>query len=389
VKGGKVVIVLLFLAAAGAVLWWARGGGGSAGSDAKARAGAPPVEIQVVFGTEKREWMEAAAADFEAAHPGVRIALVGKGSLEAAQEILEGRSTPVLFSPADSLILSMLDADWTTKHGKPLLAGGENAPQPLVITPLVFAIWEDRALVLQKSAGGDVTWRAIHDAVASDRGWPGVGGKPEWGFVKLGHTDPTRSNSGLQALLLMTYEYWNKRSGLEVKDLLDPGYQAWVKGLSRGVTRFEHSTGTFMVDMIRFGPSKYDVAVVYENLVIAQLENAQGRWGNLKVYYPRTTLWSDHPVALLDAPWVSAEQRAAARRFVAHLRSRPMQERAVAFGFRPADPAVPIRRADGQDPWTRLAPYGLRADIPPVAGPPDPAVVRNLLTMWARVVAAR
>jgi hypothetical protein len=65
-----------------------------------------------------------------------------------------------------------------------------------------------------------------------------------------------------------------------------------------------------------------------------------------------------------------------------------MQERAIAFGFRPADPAVPVRRADGQDPWTRLARYGLRADIPPVAGPPDPAVVRNLLTMWARVVAA-
>lgn len=51
----------------------------------------------------------------------------------------------------------------------------------------------------------------------------------------------------------------------------------WMKELEGGVARFEESTGTFMTDMIRFGPSKYDVSVVYESLAIAQMENAQGR----------------------------------------------------------------------------------------------------------------
>jgi ABC-type sulfate transport system substrate-binding protein len=186
----------------------------------------------------------------------------------------------------------------------------------------------------------------------------------------------------------MTFEYYGKSSGLRVSDLLDPNYQAFVASIERGVSKFEASTGTFMTDMIRFGPSKYDIAVVYENLVIAQLENAQGRWGDLRVYYPEITLWSDHPVALLQGDWVTDEQKRAARVFIAFLRSRPMQERALAYGFRPADPSVPIRTSDASNPYTRLAQYGVKMDVPPVATPPDGPVVRNLLTMWSRVVAA-
>jgi hypothetical protein len=100
----------------------------------------------------------------------------------------------------------------------------------------------------------------------------------------------------------------------------------------------------------RFGPSKYDIAVVYESLAIAQLENAQGCWGNLRVEYARITLWSDHPVALLQPEWVTPAQAAAARTFITH---------------------------------------GLHADVPPVAAPPPAPVVRNLLTLWTRLQQAR
>src|SRR5258708_2207066 len=39
-----------------------------------------------------------------------------------------------------------------TKNRTELFSKGEDAPQPLVITPLVFAIWEDRAQVLLKAS---------------------------------------------------------------------------------------------------------------------------------------------------------------------------------------------------------------------------------------------
>jgi hypothetical protein len=401
----KIVIVMIFALVAGVILWRAKlppsseapkpneVAADSAG--VKPAQATPPVvpqaatEISFVYSTEKKEWIDAALVEFGKVHPEIKVALIGKGSLDAAQAILDGKDKPVLFSPADSLVLNLLDADWQTKQRTELVAKGEDAPQPLVITPLVFAIWEDRAEALLKAAHGHVSWKSIEKAVSSNRGWPAIGGKSDWGFVKLGHTDPTKSNSGMQALLLMTFEHYGKTSGLTVGDLLKPDYQAFVASIEKGVSKFEASTGTFMTDMIRFGPSKYDIAVVYENLVISQIENAQGRWGNLRVYYPETTLWSDHPVALLQGDWVTDAQKRAAREFVAFLRSRGMQERALAYGFRPADPSVPIRTADAQNPYTRLAQYGVKVDIPPVATPPDGPVIRNLLTMWSRVVTNR
>lgn len=393
----RVLVILGFLLAVGGVFYLSRHGNTSsdtqsAGSTGPSRPSVPVTEISFLYSTEKKEWVEAAASVFQQENPSVKVTLVGRGSLEAAQGILEGREKPTVWSPADTAVLRMLESDWGTERTRgPLFArDGEDAPQPLVITPLVFVVWEDRAEVLLKANEGKaVSWRVIHQAVASDQGWPAVGGKAEWGFVKLGHTDPTRSNSGLQALLLATLEYHRKRSGLTVADLLDPKYQEWIRQLEKGVSKFEPSSGTFMTDMVRFGPSRYDVAVVYENLAISQLANAQERWGALKVYYPPLTLWSDHPAAVLRAEWVTEAQQEAARRWVKFLRSRPMQEQALKFGFRPADPSVPIKTADASNPFTRLADHGILVEVPPVAEVPQGPVVRNLLAMWTRVVGSQ
>lgn len=348
---------------------------------------ATKVAVELMYSSEKKDWIEAAVGAFEAANPDIDVVLTSKGSLEAATAILDGTAHPVLWSPADSLVLNLMASDWQTKFGRrPFAADGDAGPQQLLLSPLVFAVWEDRAKVLLAAAGGDtLTWKAIHDAVVSPRGWAAIGGKPGWGFVKLGHTDPNRSNSGLQALLLMTLEYYKQTSGLTVDQLLDEKYQAWIKDIERGVPAFEASTGTFMTDMIRFGPSKYDIAVVYESLAISQLENAQGRWGDLHVYYPPVTLWSDHPLVVLDAPWVGAAERDAGRRVAAYLRGHEAQSMALRFGFRPADTSLPIKSTDGANPFVRLGSYGLALELPQAAPPPDGAVVRNLLMMWSRV----
>jgi ABC-type Fe3+ transport system substrate-binding protein len=354
-------------------------------------AASPPqnvTEISMLYSSEKKDWIEAAVAGFRKDHPEIKLTLSAKGSLAAAQAIIDGKEKPTLFSPADSLVMNLLISDWQTKNRSDLFAtSGDEAPQPLVITPLVFVAWEDRAEVLLKASGGAITWKAIHKAVAANEGWPAIKGNKDWGFVKLGHTDPTQSNSGLQALLSMTLEYYGKQTGLEVGDVLKPKYQDFVKELEKGVPKFETSTGQFMTDMIRFGPSKYDIAIVYENLAVSQIDNAQGRWGALKIYYPATTLWSDHPAAVLKADWVTEPQSKAARTWLDYLRSKPVQELALTFGFRPGDPTVPIKTADTKNPFTRLAPQGVKVDINPMATPPDGQVIRNLMLMWSRVVA--
>ena len=389
----KWVIIAVFIAFAAilvAVVSRGKKGAGKAGAPVALDGGAAAApagkqQVELMYSSEKKDWIEAAVAGFEQANPDVDVVLTSTGSLQGAGAILDGSAHPALWSPADSLILNLLASDWQTKTGaRPFAADGDSGPQQLLLSPLVFAVWEDRAKALL--AGADtLTWKAIRTAVMAPKGWAAIGGKPGWGFVKLGHTDPNKSNSGLQALLLMTLEYYNQTSGLTVDQLLDEKYQAWIKDIERGVPTFEASTGTFMTDMIRFGPSKYDIAVVYESLAISQLENAQGRWGNLHIYYPPVTLWSDHPIVVLDAPWVTAAQKQAARRVVDYLRGHDAQGLALRFGFRPADTSLPIKSNDSSNPFVRLGQYGLALELPQAATPPDGAVVRNLLMMWSRV----
>jgi hypothetical protein len=344
------------------------------------------VEVTLEYSTEKKEWLEAALAELAEVHPEIKVALVGKGSLDAAQAILDGADKPVLWSPADSLILNLLASDWKTKTGAELFpSAGDAGPQPLVLSPLVYAVWEDRAKALIGASGDQLSWKTVHNAVVSPKGWPAIGGKPAWGFVKLGHTDPNRSNSGVQALVLMALEFFATPT-LTVEQMLDPKFQTFVKQIEAAVPRFEASTGTFMTDMIRFGPSKYDIAVVYESLAVSQLENAQGRWGSLHIYYPPITIWSDHPIVTLDGPWVTADQKRAAAVVVQFLRGRSVQETALRFGFRPADTSVAMKSNDAANPFTKLAQYGLALELPPAATPAEGAVVRNLLMMWSRVV---
>jgi ABC-type molybdate transport system substrate-binding protein len=393
----KILIIVGFVIAALAIVFIVKGKGGGggddkpaagpgSGSDAAAKPSAAQTEITLVYSTEKKDWIESLVNEFGKTHPDIKVSLVGMGSLEAEGQILDGKVKPTVWSPADSMAMNLLASDWQMKTHEDIVApNGEDAPQPLVLSPLVFVIWQDRAEVLTKASGGAVSWKAIHKAVTSPQGWPAIGGPGKWTFVKLGHTDPTKSNSGLEALYLMSLEFTGKPK-LQVEDLLDPKYQDFIKGIEKGVSKFESSTGTFMTDMVRFGPSKYDIAVVYESLAISELANAAGRWGKLKVYYPATTIWSDHPVAVMHAAWVTEPQKKAARELVAFLKSKPSQQRALEFGFRPADTSVPVMTNDAKNPFSRLASEGITVDVPPAAAAPEGPVVRNLMMMWTRVV---
>lgn len=392
----KIAIITTSIIALSAVAAWELHARGPDESSRAATKGAGPtggasdrpVEISMLYSSEKADWLEAAQKTFAAAHPEIRVTLRPRGSLDAARAVLDGTEKPTVLSPADSLVLNMLASDWKTKGRPPLTAQtGEDAPRPLVVTPMVFVMWEDRAEALTKS-GGEVSWRTLHKAVTAPNGWVSVGGKPEWGFVKIGHTDPTRSNSGLEALYMMALTFHDK-DNVEVGDLLSAPYQQFTRDLERGVPQLEASTGTFMTEMIRFGPSKFDVALVYENLALSQIDAAQGRWGALRIYYPKRTVWSDHPAAILNGDWVTPEQRAAARLWLAHLGSREVQESARTWGFRPADPSVPVRTADGSGPFERHTALGVKLDLPAAGRAPDGAVVRNMLVMWSRVAAPR
>lgn len=394
---GKLIIIGLFVVAIlGVFAFLLLRGGDDDDSDKDPVASAAPsatpdpavgpkTEITFMYSTEKKEWIERAVADFQKANPNIAVKLEGKGSIEAIQAIADGKAKPTMLSPADEVALTLLREDWKQKHNTDLIAeSGEDKPEPLVLTPLVFVAWEDRGKALEGDKGGGVDWAKLHEVLGSTKGWPAVGGKADWGFVKLGHTNPTKSNSGLQALILMAYAFHKKQNNLAVGDVLDTKFQDFVKTIEKGVPKFGDSTGSFMQDMVLYGPSKYDVVIVYENLAIQHIPNAQGRWGNLRIYYPPHTMWSSHPVAVFQSDWVNADQKQAARKLVQFLRASDQQKRALQFGFRPGDPSVPMK--GGDTPFEKAKAFGVRFDIPSVVEPPPAPVIHNLMEMWSRLI---
>jgi ABC-type Fe3+ transport system substrate-binding protein len=363
-----------------------------------------PVEIVVWYGTEKKLWIEEAARRFESAGTTVggrpiKVTLVGLGSREIADRVARqdwgNDPPPGVVSPASSLWVEVLRSDWAARNGGAQIV--EGATPPLVLTPLVAVAWEERADVLWPQGVTDF-WPELHDALANPQGWIGVAqangfapGSPEyqkaqaWGLVKFGHTSPLRSNSGAQALILMAYGYHGKTSGLTPADVVDEDFQRWLEEMESAVLDFGESTGTFMTNMVQFGPSKYDLVLSYENLAIENITAAQGRWGqNLRVYYPPATMFSDHPYAILGDPLTTSEQRAAAAQFRDFLLSRPIQELALQYGFRPADPNVSVVTSDPANPFNTYASAGVQVDIALQVETPSGETITTLLDLWRR-----
>ena len=349
----------------------------------------PKVALPFLYSTEKEEWLRDAVAAFSKEHPEIDVQLDGMGSVDAVRALLGGEKKPVLWSPGDSLAVNLLTVQWQLAKGKdPIVREGTQWPRPLVLTPLVFVAWESRAKVLL-GKNTELTWQRLRDAVGSKKGWNGLGGDPGWGYVKFGHTDPTKSNSGLQALVLMAYGFYDRQGTLSVGDATAQPFQDFVKALEMGHHTGDFaasSTGPFMQNVIRQGPSLYDVVVVYESLAIAEVPRAAGRWESLRVFYPNINLWNDHPACLLDAEWVTPEQRAAAKTLVDYLMSPAIQKDALKRGYRPGNLDVPVITAEPDNPFNKYKDIGVRVDVPRIASAPDGAVLQSLIQTYQRNV---
>jgi ABC-type Fe3+ transport system substrate-binding protein len=340
----------------------------------------PAVEIGIAYGTEKERWLKWAAEEFAKTDEGkrIRIDLIPMGSLEGAQAVLAGDKRIHVWSPASALYKDIFLSEWQVRQGggNPI-AREEN----LALSPMVFVMWAERHEAFRKKYG-EVSFRTLGQALAEPSGWQAIAGKPEWGLFKLGHTHPNQSNSGLMTLVLMAYDYHGKTRDLTLQDILDPGFLSWVQGVERGVSGLSNSTGNLMREMVLKGPSAYDAVAVYESVAIDYLKNAEGRWGELRIVYPQRNMWNENPYYILDTPWSRPEQRQAAGKFLDYLLSEPVQKQSLAHGFRPGNPAVPVRFPSS--PFVAYQRFGLSVDLGAMCDPPKAEVLNNLLASWQR-----
>jgi len=346
--------------------------------------GGPQVQIGIAYGTEKQRWLEWAVAEFAKTSDGKRITieLIPMGSLEGAHAILGGDKRIDVWSPASAAYKDTFVQEWQVKYsGNPILK-----EEPLALTPMVFVMWDERyKAFIQKYKV--VSFDTINQALQEKTGWDGIAHQPDWGLFKFGHTHPNQSNSGLLTIVLAAYTFNHKTKDLTVRDVVNSDFQQWLANLERGTSGLVNSTGNLMKEMVLKGPSSYDAAIVYENVSIDFLKNAEGRWGQIRVIYPEYNIWNENPYYIIDAPWSTSDQRKAAQTFLEFLLSERIQREALVHGFRPANPNVPVKFAES--PFVMYAGSGVQIDLGKICDPPKAEVVNNLLASWQRTQGSR
>jgi Ca-activated chloride channel family protein len=305
------------------------------------------VTISIVYGSEKQAWLEPLVQQYNAEKhqtaDGALIVVTSTplGSIESVNGILDGSLQPTVWSPASSVYIPVANAEWRQAHGSDLVTG---TPSDLVLSPVVIAMWEPMARALgwpDKPLG----WADIAAMATSKDGWAAYG-YPEWGSFKFGHTHPAYSNSGIVSVIAEAYAGVGKQRGLTLSDLQKPELKSFMTDVESSVIHYGSSTGFFANRMFQRGPSYLSAAVLYENLVVEQetkrLTGQSSQLPVVAIYPEEGTFWSNHPYIILNAPWVSDEQRLAAQAFETFLHERPQQLKALELGFRPADPSIPL-----------------------------------------------
>jgi Ca-activated chloride channel family protein len=319
----------------------------------------PPTanEIRLTFsyGSEKQKWIEDVTAAFNQSgaktSTGKRITVkaVPKGSGECIDDVLSGAEQDDLTSPASNVFVKLGNARSRASTGQDVIGNTQN----LVLSPVVIAMWKPMAEAIgwgKKPVG----WAEILALARDNKGWSSYG-YPQWGSFKFGHTHPAYSNSGIISLIAENYAAAGKVRGLTLEDVQNPKTRAFVTGIENSVVHYGSSTGFFGRKLFDSGPEYLSAAVLYESMVVESYGKVNSMPFPVVAIYPREgTFWSDHPVGIVNRPWVTPERKEAAQTYIGYLLARPQQEKALAYGFRPGSPDVamgaPIDTAHGVDP---------------------------------------
>ena len=346
--------------------------------------GTNTVVVGMVYGSEKQAWLDPLIQQYNTAQhktaSGATIQVEGTamGSIESANGIVAGTLKPVVWSPASSIYIPVANAEWRKTNTADLVTG---KPNDLVLSPVVIAMWKPMAEALGWPAK-PIGWADIAEFARSGKGWEAYG-KPAYGSFKFGHTHPQFSNSGLVTALALAYAGAGKQRGLSTDDLSKPELRTFMEQVESSVIHYGSSTGFFGDRMFQGGTAYLSAAVLYENLVVDQeskrLSGASSQPPVVAIYPKEGTFWSNHPYAVLNASWVTADQKAAAEDFQKFLLDKPQQQKAIELGFRPADPTIPLSAPLNAE-------HGVDLQQPKtVLEVPSAEVVQATLNLWRQV----
>jgi Ca-activated chloride channel family protein len=248
-----------------------------------------------------------------------------------------------------------------------------------------MAIWESRLRAIQQTIGSDeVGWQDLLDVLNSPNGWQdyGIEGRRT---VYYGHTDPLVSSTALSTLIAEFYAsardngFTERR--LTLAQVRDADVQQGVRNIEALIRHYSTRTTEFK-EYIAQGPDYLDFVALEENDLI-YINRGLTEYKppeKLVALYPKDgTFWHEHPMGIVNADWVSQEQKDAARVFINYVLTPAVQEQVMAQGFRPANPDValgfPFVEENGVDP----------AQPRTILDAPAPDVIAAIQQSWSFV----
>lgn len=236
-------------------------------------------------------------------------------------------------SPDSSLWLTQLDAG----RDQPLV--GETVR--FAVTPIVIAMWSDVAQALGYP-GKAIGWQDVLARAQRDSNF------------KWSHPS-TSTASGLLTTLAMFYAGTGKTRGLTEQDVKAKTTLDYVASLEKTVRYYGEGEQATIDQVLAKGRSYIDAFVVSERLVL--YFNGKSSSKLVAIYPAEGTLWQDHPLALLEQPGLTDNQRLAFRRLRELATGQEFQKAVLQAGYRPVDlglkldaPGSPISKQNGADP---------------------------------------
>ncbi|NLG50142.1 MAG: VWA domain-containing protein [Chloroflexi bacterium] len=241
-------------------------------------------------------------------------------------------------SPDSSVWLREIDRYWTENRGNSGDLVGESTRY--MVSPVVIAMWEEVATSLgypDKQIG----WQDLLAAAES----PGF----RWSHPS------TQTASGLLTTLAMFYAGADVTRDLTKELATAESTLEYVARLEKTVSHYGEGELAVMEQIEAQGRDYLDAFIVQEQLVVQHNLSHDQR---LVAIYPiEGTLWEDHPLALIEHPERTDDERQAYSMFRDYLLSRETQMEILRHGYRPTDlnipldsPNSPITQANGVDP---------------------------------------
>ena len=387
-----VIIGLAIVIVVGGILW-TQLGKDSEGPDEPVTTD-ETLEVNIVAALPVADWVQDAARRFNEeqhtleGHPiHVTITpmdgLVAKGRYE--QEEMD--PLPTAWIPDSRYLVELVNAVYKERLGRDVfLTDGEYRARPLATSLLTWGIYDSRAGVLEQGLG-EISWNTIHDAAVAPGGWGELGGENNWGYFKLAIPSPRKNVSGLQAMVAAAGEYYDKTS-ISVEDVTNPEFQKWLGEIMSSMSDLSGSYTA--ADLALFGYTTGDAGLLLESDLLVNMQGLQTRWAEpMRIVYPEYVTWFDFPFTVWMGPETSALEKNAALEFEKYMLSEEMQREALAYGLRPANPAVVV--TDGTSLFVQWADQGVLGVVPRTTAMryPDRDVLQALLRWFDLNVAGR